>query len=189
MEGEFFMYHRIKNIIFYFSISYMFLFSIFTFLTLINAKEEIEITSGDYYSSTIKSLKTEINKLNNSKCKDSINNLLNISENTIFQGTVNVKKLYNTVNNNGSMVNGYIKVKNNCNIDPEIENKLSPYILNSSLTYENLIQKYMFQYEISIKDNDMRFIAESMTINNQLRTTKLQELDVIKKIVEVQNEK
>ena len=178
-----------KNIIFYFSISYIIIFSILTINTLGNVKETIDFGPDDNYSNKIQNLKIAINKIEDLNCKDNLNNLLQVYENTNFIGNVNLKNIYKTLNELDFLTSNYFKVINNCQIEQETLDKLEPYMLNSSFIYESIINKYLFQYELSLKDKYERIINETKFTNTQFRMNKLQELDIITKIIEVQNEK
>ena len=142
------MKKKIKWIGFGMILSYLVIISSLTLFTLGNVVEEIDLHSNENYQDNIQTIKNEIRQLDSGDCRDEIENLLKITEHTIFQKEINLRELYQILQKEGSMISGYIRVKNACAFGDDVQTELNPYILNSTLGYESMIQKYLFQYAL-----------------------------------------
>ena len=177
------MKEKIKYIITIISIFYMIIISILTIITLNNVNNEIDVTMNNF-SSDFTNLRNKLDNIKNKECRDSIEKMIDKSEKYVIKDKLDIKDLYK----NGSLLPEYGKVLKKCNIKDTNTKKLSFYILNSMMTQEDYIQNAIYQYELSLKDKETRLIGEISINNLKLNANKNLEIELINKIIEVQNE-
>lgn len=105
----------------------------------------------------------------------------------MFNENDTLKTIYETINNN-SIIPNYTEIIKNCNLTEKTKNELAPKIISATMAYEELRRKYFYQYEISIKDTLYREIAEANLTSSELQSGKYLEIEIIEKLIEVQNE-
>lgn len=182
------MKNKIKNIIFSFTISLMFILIILSFITLLKMKSfnynELFPTKEDYNSEYLE-LKTEANNIENKECKNSVIKEINHSKRLFFNKNMSPEEIYNIIEKNVALVN-YIDLTQKCNLNKyETEKKrLNHMTLAVTTPYEELIDKYKENYKLTISINyDYTFYMS--LINAELKATKYQELERIKQVIEV----
>ena len=89
---------------------------------------------------------------------------------------------------NGSLIPEYGQTLKKCNISQKDSEYLSPYVLNSVLIYEEYFKDISYDYELSLRDIEGRIISEISMNHSKLNSNKYLEIELINKIIEVQNE-
>ena len=181
------MKNLIQKIIFNFTIVYITIFSILTINNLIQIEDKLN-TTPNYPIENLKTLKKKIDLLDNNECNQSIKDLYNASNTLMFNKTTKLKSFYETVNNN-SIISNYFKVTQKCNLTDELKEELAPKVISAAMVYEELREKYFYQYEITIEDKLYREITETNLTNSKLQSGKYQEIEIIEKLIEVNHEK
>ncbi|MEE3343220.1 MAG: hypothetical protein VZS44_03930 [Bacilli bacterium] len=175
---------RIKLIITSISIFYMVVISILTISTLNNITSYVDLDTKDFTKEFDK-VRVKVNTIENIDCRNSVINIINKSEKLSNNNTISLKELYN----NGLSILDYGDIMKKCNIKDKDRETITAYMMNSALTYEEYIQKGIFEYEINIKDKENRWIMEASIMHARLDSNKVLELELLNKIIEVQNEK
>ena len=180
------MKEKMKNILFSASIFYSVLIvglMIFTFSTI---KDSVELHDNDENKSRLNEYKEIVSKLEDNECKNVINDIIKYYEDTSYNGSVNLKEMYDYDGNNG-LLSYYIKVKDACNVS-ETEEKEYDFPTNflSSIMYrESLYQKYYFQYELKFTDMYMRDIGEAQIHGTMYNASRNTLLDIISGLIEI----
>ncbi len=175
---------KIKLIIISISMFYMVVISILTIINLSNTTSYINLDTKDFTKEFDK-VRFKVNTIENIDCRNSVINIINKSEKFSNNNKISLKELYN----NGLSILDYSNLIKKCNIKDKDRETITAYMMNSALTYEEYIQKGIFEYEINIKDKENRWIIEASTMQARLDSNKVLELELINKIIEVQNEK
>ena len=151
------MKNKIKNIIFSFIISLMFILIILSFITLLKMKSfnynELFPNKEDYNSEYLE-LKTETNNIENKECKNSVIKEINHSKRLFFNKNMSPEEIYNIIDKNVVLVNNKDLTKN-CNLDmyKTKKKRLNHIALAVTTRYEELIAKYRKNYKLTISIN------------------------------------
>lgn len=155
-------------------------------MNIFNFKYEIELYDNEANNHEIISLKKRVNKLDDSSCKNVLNDMINVYEQTSYDGKVELTELYKQYWDGPSFLAFYNEIKEQCNItDDEMKGLNFPhYTINSILYMEEIVPKYMMQYEINIKDLNIREISEPNTINLSYGNSKESQLIMIETLLD-----
>lgn len=178
------MSSKIKIMFSNFSICYMIIVIILTINSVLSTSTKINIAKINSLSKDYQDLEIRINNLESGKCKSTLNKLLNISKNNTFQGEINLREMNKIIKKN-KIISEYINAKKNCNIPDKVADKLGIYAVSAATTYDNIINEHLFDYELKILDKETRLIGNSTYTNIRFRTAKMQEIELINKIIEV----
>lgn len=182
------MKEKIKEHLFIISIIYGITIIILMLITYSKMTTYIEINNNKNFTSKIDKYKQEISLLENNQCKNEITNLINFIEKTNYNKIINLKDHYNKIfYNNESILEYYSKIKNACSITDKKakEYNLPTMFITASIQNDELIQRYLYQYEINIKDIYFRNISEPNLNNIENNIKKENELIIIKNILQI----
>lgn len=177
------MKEKIKNIIITISIFYMISISLLTIINLHNTTTKIYVKMKDFTKEFIE-LKEKVESIDNIECKNSIKKMIDKSEKYVIKEKLDLKDL----RKNGSLIPEYGQTLKKCNISQKDSEYLSPYVLNSVLIYEEYFKDISYDYELSLRDIEGRIISEISMNHSKLNSNKHLEIELINKIIEVQNE-
>ena len=185
------MKEKIKTFIYNTLIFYSIIIIVLITINLFNTTKEIELYSNDENNQKYLYLKNEISKLEESSCKTLLNEMITTYETTNYNGIIKLSDIYEYYWNGKSFLDFYNQIKENCNISEDTMKKINmpEEAMESIIFTELIVQKYMFQYEINIKDINMRKILESDTINFNYNSSKSSELQMIEKVLNYIGEK
>ena len=104
----------------------------------------------------------------------------------IDDGKVELTELYKQYWDGPSFLAFYNEIKEQCNITDDEMNGLNfpYYTINSILYMEEIVPKYMMQYEINIRDLNIREISEPNTINLSYSNSKESQLIMIETLLD-----
>lgn len=172
-------------------ISFVFM-AIIIFLIInlfINKKTYVELHTSDGIKNDFKLLKSEVNKIKNEKCKNSINSLLEEDNKITFDGKVKLNNFYDLISTDKILLH-YTDIKTNCNInidkieEYDIPNK---YLIKMSL-YDSLLSNYFYQYELGFTDNVSNEYYSGLS-QIAYETLKKTEIELIKDYLKIVGEK
>lgn len=175
------MKKNIKELLLYGMIGYFSLVIILMIFNMFNMTKEISLNIKADNKTKFTELKERVNQLEESSCKNVLNDMVNTYETTNYYGTVSLNEVYDYYRNGQSFLQFYTQIKEKCNIsDAAMEGYGLPNeMINSILYMEDIIPKYMFEYEINLKDNFIREIAESDSMNLKYNASKTSQLKII----------
>lgn len=179
------MKDKIKDYILKISIFLYLFIIVFSIVNIINIKNSYELESITYESNELGEYKIKINQINNTECKNYINDFINSYENKNY---TNIKDMYNSYMNNDNFVSIVSENDNPCYVNKEIieDNDISTKILSIILTNDSIYDKYISNYELNINDFNNRNIMEPQAINSQLQLINKNELSLIKFLIDNQ---
>jgi len=180
------MKNKIKNILFSASIFYSVLIvglMIFTFSTM---TDSVELYDNDDNKVKLNNYKEIVSNMEDNECKKVINDIIKYYEDTSYNGSVNLKEMYDYDGNNG-LLSYYFKVKDACNVS-EVEEKEYDFptkFISNIMYREVLYQKYYFQYELKFTDMYMRDIGEAQIHGTMYNASRNTLLDIISGLIEI----
>lgn len=179
------MRDNVKKYLFNFLICFCICIIVLTIYNIFNFKSEIYLSSNDENNIKYNLLKERINNLDDSSCSLLLKDMISTYEKTVYNGEVKLKDIYDVYYEGSSFFPYYSLIQEKCNISKEeMENMDMPFEFTNSVTFiENIVSKYLFQYEISIKDKFSRDIAESSIIGIEYQTCKKSQLSIIEKVL------
>lgn len=182
------MKDSIKKILFIISIFYSLVVIVLMLVNSANVVTDIELYDTEENKVKLNQYKNELSLLEQNDCTDVVNEMIEYYEQTSYNGKVNLKEMYNK-NYGKSFLSFYMDVRNKCSLTDSFikENKLVTKFLTETTQREELYQRYMFQYEIKIKDNFMRNIAEPDITRIEYKINKEVELEIISVLVDMLN--
>ena len=158
------MKEKIKNALVSIGISYMIIFLILLISKYINMNKYINITFDNNYQETISKYKKEILTIEEKSCQNVLNDYLNYVKKTTFKGKVNLQEYFKNIYLTDNIFLGYyLKLIDNCSKltkENAVENNLYEMMLTANIQDEEILQKYIFNYELTIKDNLFRITLE-----------------------------
>jgi len=182
------MKKNIKNALFIISVFYSFVIIVLMCVTMNNLVTEVEVHDSEENKSKLINYKEQLSNLPQTNCTAVINKLILHYEGTSYDGVVNLSELYE-YDEDKSLLSYYQKVKDGCNITEEMEKKynLSMKFITSSLQWDELYQRYYFQYELKFTDYKTRLIVEPLLINLEYQINRTMELEIISSLIEIAN--
>lgn len=184
------MKEKIKKTILYLSIIYSIIVIGMMFINRFSLTSSIELSLNEKDNYIIDKYALEIKLMEQTECTDTIKEMINFYKKTTYNGKVNLKEMYN-YNIENSYLSLYSKASKNCNLTEEEKekNNLSAEVLTVVMQEEKIIQQYIYQYELSIKDIYIRNINEPYLENTIYNIRKKMEKEVIKNLIEITKEK
>ena len=179
------MKDKIKNFVF----SMLLFYSIFVVLIIVinmfNLRGKIEIHDNEDNLNRLSDLKARANNLEKNSCGLLVDQMISKYEETSYDGEVILSELYDLYWEGASFLQFYSSFKTECGMSDEKikELDLDYDVLNSITFFENVVNKHMFYYEISLSDKYMREISEASIGNIEYQTCKKSELDIIEKMI------
>ena len=151
----------------------------FIILSFFNTKRTIEINDTEINKNRLISLKEEANNLTEGSCKELINEYISYIDKSTFEGTTKLSEINNHLFY--PILTYYNTSQEKCGFtEEELKESYVPEYLISQLSLsENLIDKYYFSYELTLKDkyrNDVEPDVNSMTYSS-IRFNQLQVLE------------
>lgn len=182
------MKEKIKSVLFNVSIFYSVLIvglMVFTFSTM---TYRVELYDNNENKSRLNEYKEIVSSMEDNECTLVIKDIIKYYEDTSYNGSVNLKEMYDYDGENGLLFY-YIKVKEGCNISENDENEYDlPTKFLSSIMYREIIyQKYNFQYELKFTDMYLRDIAEASIYSTEYHISRKTILDIIDDLIEISN--
>lgn len=180
------MKENIKNILFTISIFYSLVIIILMCVTTSNLVINVELHDSEENRIKLTEYKVELRSLPKNSCTDVIEEIIRHYEDTLYDGKVNLRKMYEYDTTN-SILSYYNKAKDKCNISEEDEKKynLSTKFITSSIQKDEMYQRYYFQYELRIIDYFNRLIIEPATTGIEYHINRTEELEIIKALIEI----
>ena len=175
------MKKKIKTILYIFSIFYMSMIIVLMMMAYCDMRvDDIELTVNDEYVQKINSYKNKVSSLDNSTCKDYLNDLIKFIEKDVNRDKVSIKEYYKQITGEDSLLSYYSKGWETCDkLTSEIMQKenMPAMFLTASIQGDEIIEKYIYQYEMGFKDYELRNLREvslepvrnNIKINNELK--------------------
>ena len=181
---------KIKNIILNLSIFYMLVVSALVLFNIATSVSELELNDSEENKNKIEELRLLNNSLKQDECTKIIDDIINYYNNTSYNGTVKLNRLYSE-NKNIGFLSFYLDVKNACNITDEKakELELPNTFVTAAIQHDELFQAYMYQYELKISDTITRMVIEPELNNINYTIRKNHELKAINALVEYAKER
>lgn len=171
-----------KNIIYYFVVTYIFIILILLGINFINRTNAITFQSYNEYEENIKLIDSRVANLEDNDCTIAIQRLVKKSKDTYFVGKLSLKDMEKQISlNDEYWLSIYGDVKKLCNVDNE---DIDDYVLSASLVYEDIRDAYMFNYELSFTDFENRELSQPMLISIKNKIRKDMEIKTIISILD-----
>lgn len=182
------MKENIKKILLIVSMFYSVIVIVLMLFNMSNMVTSVDLHDTEDNKTKIKQYKNELSLLEKNNCTNVINEMIEYYEKTSYSGKVDLKKMYED-NYSKSFLSFYMDVRNECSLSDSFaqENKLPTKFLTEMMHREELYQRYLFQYEINIKDTFMRNIAAADITNIEYRISKDTELEIISILIDSLN--
>lgn len=166
-----------------FSVMFIIIYSMININNIRN--EEIIVKDISGYGKVVTEYSEKIEKIKNKDCRESMNNILNVVNKTHFINNVSIKEYYEAYSNN-SFLDNFYDVVEKCNIKEEKSDPIYVMALASTNYPNSVKEKYMFSYEIRLKDNYSSLLETSTNIDEiGTYTTKALELKTISELLGV----
>lgn len=154
----------------------------------------IELHDSEDNVKKIKELRQEALALEVNKCSVVINDMITHYEKTSYDGEVKLKDIYDMLNPDSdynSFLPFYLEVKEHCGVTDEEREKYDypNLFITSVIQNEAIIQRYLYQYELSFKDLYFRMIAEPNLNNTEYLIAKRAEIKIISNVIEMVKER
>lgn len=179
-----FMKGKIKNLLFSASIFYSVLIVGLMIFTCITMTDSVELyDNGD---NKLNEYKEIVSNMEDNECTLVIKDIIKYYEDTSYNGSVNLKEMYDYDGENG-LLSYSIKAKDACNVSyaDEKEYDLSTKFLSSIMYREGIYQRYGFQYELKFTDMYLRDIAEASIYSTEYHISRKTILDIISSLIEI----
>lgn len=182
------MKEKIKSVLFSVSIFYSVLIVVLMIFTCITMTDSVELYDNDDNKSRLNNYKEMVSNMEDNECTLVIKDIIKYYEDTSYNGSVNLKEMYDYDGNNG-LLSYSIKAKEGCNISEtdEKEYDLSTKFLSSIMYREGIYQRYRFQYELKFTDMYLRDIAEAYIFGTEYNISRKTILDIISSLIEISN--
>ena len=172
------MKERVKELIFIISIVYSLFIIALMLYSFFTSHNIIELNDSSDNIELLNNYKESLKNIKESTCKSALNDLIAHYEKTSYNGEINFK---NQVEASDGLLNHASSLLKSCNFDEETRKSVVHNMLIASIQFEEVLQKFYFQYEIRIPDLNNRELSEpslnvirySINRNSQLETIKL----------------
>lgn len=186
------MRKNIRSGIFFISIFYIISICFLMIMNMGLSVSKIELYDSDENKEKLAELKEELLVLESNSCTTVIDEMIVYYEKTSYDGVVELKAMYDIENPDSmSFLNYYLKLKDNCNITDEDNEKYDfpNLFITSTIQNEAIYQRYLYQYELGLKDLYFRAIAEPNINNVEYLIRKRAEIKVISNAIEMVKER
>lgn len=155
-----------------------------------NAVVEILVSDTELNMQTLNNYKKQVQLLEKNECTEVISALIDYYEKFSYDTSVNLKEIYDYDMENGGL-RFFSEAREKCNLsdDDIVEYDLIQKFMSYVISGEHFYQKYMFQYEISLKDIGTRRIGESALDNIDYSINQKTKLEIIDNLLEIYNER
>jgi len=180
------MKEKVKNGLFIISIVYSVLIIILMLITTSNLVTTVELHDSKENKSKILEYKQQLLILEQNSCTETISKIIKHYEETSYDGKVSLRDMYEYDINN-SLLSYYIKVKENCKLSEDAEDKynLPTKFITSSIQRDESYQRYYFQYELKLSDYFTRLIVEPSITSIEYEINRTMELEIISALIEI----
>lgn len=188
------MNKNIKSSVLYIGLFYMIIIPILMVISYCNMVTSIDFSSNDEYKNKINSYKERLSFLEESNCKSYLNTLIDKIESDINTENINLKEYYERINSENNLLSFYSEAAVKCNsITNEKMQEVNMPIsfLTPLVIRDEIVGKYIYQYELGFSDYHIRSISASNLIpveNNIVGNSELQIIENIMKIIDWEKE-
>lgn len=163
---------------------YIIITGILMIASVIKQEKVITFKPIKYYQERVGILKARANMLNEGKCKDAVKKLIDNSNETYFTGDVSIKEIsHQFLVTPNSWLSIYTNTATVCKIKDLAEIKASDSALAASIQYDNFLQKYIYDYELTFNDLFSRKVTEAKTALIENKVRKNMELETINLLI------
>lgn len=182
------MKENFKTGILFIGIFYMLVISFLMISAVDNGIATIEYDDISVYTEKLENMKKGVEELEDNDCTSDIKSLIEFSEKTNFVNETKIKDIYSTVTGKDGWLVKYGRAIESCELTEEQKDDISPFALASGIQFDELFHKHAYDYELRLPDSVRTLLEPSMeNIENVIR--KNLEMEVVEKLIEVQNEK
>ena len=182
------MKEKLKNAFLGCSVIYVISITLLVICNFLTASKTIDLKDSDDNLKKLSELKTEMNLLEESECKNLINDFIKYYEKTSYDGVVVIKDMYELVMDE-NLLSYYMEVDNACNVSASnINHTLANKVVASSLQMDRIFVKDFFKYEITLKDKFNRMIIEPSFYNQEYIISKYNQLEIIETLINLVKE-
>ena len=150
------MKEKIKSVLFSASIFYSVLIVCLMIFTCITMTDSVELYDNDDNKVKLNNYKEIVSNMEDNECKKVINDIIKYYEDTSYNGSVNLKEMYDYDGKNG-LLSYYIKAKDACknsgfNVDEQLVevNKLSKRNNNATANIQDYIKSIIFNMNLNL---------------------------------------
>ena len=156
-------------------------------ITYCNMKTNISLSSNDEYKDELKQYEEKVSNLENSKCKSYMNDLIAKVKKDISVDEISLKEYYESINNENSLLNYYARAREECvSITDEKMHEMNMPIkfLTPSILGDEIFRNYIYQYELSFPDKEIREINAVNLIPVENNVKAVNELHIVKELLQ-----
>ena len=180
---------NIKKYILFTSILYGIIIMLAMTITYFRMDTKVELNVNEKeLNELLDSYSRQAENINDEMCKSTVDDLIEFVRSNNKSEVRNLSDYYYEILDTGeNILNYYTRVSNSCpNITTDVLKKydLQLLYLTASIQNDEILQKYMYQYELSIKNKSVRNISEAslIAVENNIRTKS--ELAIIKNTIQ-----
>jgi len=181
-----------KNVISVILCSYMIIVVLVMLLNYFTVVKSIELHDTPENIELLESYKKEVDKISNESCRKNVYALINKYEKTSYDGEISLQDYYKgEIQNGGAVLNYFSKIKDACDIsEEEIEKyNLKELFLSSAIQFDQIAEKYVFQYELHIKDYYLREVLSVQLFPAEYLIQRNGMLSIISSIIELERDR
>ena len=184
------MKEKIRTFIVYFSLSFGIIIIFLIVYNIRNLTQEFYFKVPNTFDERLDMYRVETSTIENIECKKTIYDLIDYVNNNKYEGVMSLKEYNNRLLYNPSLIQNFSNIYDKCDITKEErENNYFDTLAISVINEQyNVLDKYMFQYEIGFQDK-VRDIYGSNKIGINMNAAYGNELLLISKFIDVIKEK
>lgn len=184
------MKEKIRTFIVYFSLSFGIIIIFLIVYNIRNLTQEFYFKVPNTFDERLDIYRVETSTIESIECKKTIYDLIDYVDNNKYEGVMSLKEYNNRILYNPSLIQNFSNIYNKCDITKEERDNNYFDTLAISVINEqyNVLDKYMFQYEIGFQDK-VRDIYGSNKIGVNMNAAYGNELLLISKFIDVIKEK
>ena len=184
------MKEKIRTFIVYFSLSFGIIIIFLIVYNIRNLTQEFYFKVPNTFDERLDIYRVETSTIESIECKKTIYDLIDYVDNNKYEGVMSLKEYNNRLLYNPSLIQNFSNIYNKCDITKEERDNNYFDTLAISVINEqyNVLDKYMFQYEIGFQDK-VRDIYGSNKIGVNMNAAYGNELLLISKFIDVIKEK
>lgn len=145
------------------------------------------ITKNEEYDEKLNSYKQKLSSMEDNGCNKSIKNMIDYYERTNFDGNVKYKDYNMQMIDSDPFLSNFSKIKTACNLSDEVIEKydLKLLFLSSFIQFDEIMQDYYYNYELSLKDIEFRIVFEPSLFNYEYQINRKSILAIISNLIEI----
>lgn len=182
------MKNKFKDFLLYAGIFYVIIVVVMMVLSYCSAVSSIELSINSEHQKKMSEYKEKVNNLEESSCKKIMIDLIEKVDSDINREIINLKEYYKEINSDNSLLYYYPKVVEKCEsitTEKMIEANMPVKFLTPSILGDEIVDKYIYQYELSTKDLKNREIRETNLIPVENNVRIFNEIDIIEKLLDI----